>query len=398
MIIGVLKEIKPGESRVIMTPTEVEELCGDGHKLLIQSQAGARAGFEDEQYVKAGAEIRETMEAIYAESDMVTKVKEIFPEEYPLLREGQIVFTCIHPAANKEEVDALLDKKVIAFTAEDTHRYGSPNCEVAGKLGALMGVNHLLSIHGGSGQLICGIGGAPGAKVLVLGAGIVGKAAVEIVSSLGAQVTLMDINIGTLRQCEEIFSKNVSTAFSNQSNIKKLLPQTDLVINCVKWPKHRKDHLITKDMLKLMKKGSVIVDVSADVGGAIETYQPTTHENPTYVINGVVHYGVDNIPGAAPHTTSIAYAASVLPHFKSIANNGIVEACRRDGYLRRSLTVYKGILTHEETSVIQGRPWTTPEEILGLTGRNDLDIAPRATTTMAEKDKEATQACQCKCS
>ncbi|QEK11406.1 alanine dehydrogenase [Crassaminicella thermophila] len=385
MIIGVLKEIKQGESRVIMTPTEAGQLCTQGHKVLIQSQAGAGAGFEDEAYIAVGAEIRNDMREIYRESDMVVKVKEIEPIEYELIKEGQIIFTCIHPAANRQEVDALLKRKAIAFTAEDTHRFGSPNCEVAGKLGALMGVYHLLSINGGRGQLICGIGGAPGANVLVLGAGIVGKGATQIIASLGARVTVMDINIGVLRQCEEIFPKNVQTMFSNQQNIKKILPDIDLVINCVKWPKHRKDHLITKEMLKLMKKGSVIVDVSADVGGAIETYKPTTHENPTYVINGVVHYGVDNIPGAAPHTTSIAYAASVFPHLCSIANNGIVEACRKDGYLRRSLTVYKGILTHEETSVIQDRPWITPEEVLGLEGCKDLDIVPKATTTISKK-------------
>lgn len=377
MIIGVLKEIKSGESRVILTPTEVAELCSDGHKVLVQSQAGSNAGFEDEDYIKAGSEIRISAEDIFQECDMVSKVKEVEPAEYELLREGQIVFACVHPAAHRNEVNILLEKKVISFSAEDSHRYGSPNCEVAGKLGALMGAYHLLSINGGSGKLICGIGGAPGANVIILGAGIVGKGATQILSSMGGNTTLMDINIGVLRECEYLFPKNVHTAISNQYNIKKLLPNTDLVINCVKWPKQNKNHLITKDMLNLMKKGSVIVDISADVGGAIETYKETTHENPTYVINGVVHYGVSNIPGVAPYTTSVAYAASILPHFKSIAKNGIVEACRRDGFLRRSLTTYNGILTHKETSIIQSRPWKTPEETLGLTECEDLDIVTR---------------------
>ncbi|AOT69253.1 alanine dehydrogenase [Geosporobacter ferrireducens] len=385
MKIGVLKENKSNESRVIATPTEAAVLISDGHSVLIQNNAGYEAGFLNEDYIRVGAKIRNTMEEIYQECDMVVKVKEFFPEEYPLFRPDQILFACVHPAANKEEVDALLQKKVIAFTAEDTHRYGSPNCEVAGKLGALMGVYSLLSINGGSGKLICGIGGAPSAKVLILGAGIVGKAATEIIASLGAQVTLMDINIGVLRHCLEVFPHNVQTAFSNQHTIRELLPQTDMVINCVKWPKHRKDHLITKDMLKEMRKGSVIVDISADVGGAIETYRPTTHADPTYEIDGILHYGVDNIPGAAPHTTSIAYAASVLPHFRAIANLGIQEACRRDGYLRRSLTAYKGILTHEETSVIQSRPWTTPEEVLNLENCDSLDKVPKATSTVAAK-------------
>ncbi|MCG8485529.1 MAG: alanine dehydrogenase [Clostridia bacterium] len=378
MKIGLLKDIKPGESRTIMTPIEVQELVNNGHQVFIQSNAGANAGFYNEDYQEAGGEIRASMEEIYSECDLVTKVKEFTPKEYNLIRENQIVFTCIHPAANKEEVDALLKSRCIAFTAEDSHRYGSPNCEVAGKLGALMGVFHMLSTNGGSGKLICGIGGAPSAKVLIMGAGIVGKSAAHILASLGASITLMDINIGVLRDCEDIFPKNVQTAFSNQSNIKNLLPNTDLVINCVKWPKHRNDHLITKDMLKLMKKGSVIVDISADVGGAIETYRATTHNNPTYVVNDVIHYGVDNIPGAAPHTTSIAYSASMLPHFKAIADYGVEEACKKDGYLRRSLTAYKGILTHEETGVIQNRTWETPEKVLGLENEDNLNWAPKA--------------------
>lgn len=381
MKIGLLKDIKLGESRTIMTPIEVQELVNNGHRVFVQSDAGANAGFNNEAYQEVGGEIRQTMEEIYEECDLVTKVKEFTPKEYDLIRENQIVFSCIHPAANREEVDELLKSRCIAFTAEDSHRYGSPNCEVAGKLGALMGVYHMLSINGGSGKLICGIGGAPSANVLIIGAGIVGKSATHIVASLGATVTLMDINIGILRDCENIFPKNVQTAFSSQSNIKKLLPHTDLVINCVKWPKHRTDHLVTKDMLKLMKKGSVIVDISADVGGAIETYRATTHDNPTYVVNDVVHYGVDNIPGAAPHTTSIAYSASVLSHLKAIVNYGVVEACKRDGYLRRSLTTYKGILTHQETGVIQNRTWETPEKVLELENEDNLDWAPKATTT-----------------
>ncbi|MGL5380551.1 alanine dehydrogenase [Clostridium sp.] len=383
MIIGALKEIKPGESRVIVTPVEVEELVSDGHEVLVQAGAGYIAGFYDEEYINAGAKIIETREEVYEKSEMILKVKEFFEEEYNLLKKDQILFACIHPASNREEVDALLEKEVIAFTAEDSHRYGSPNCEVAGKLGALMGVNYLLNSNGGSGKLIAGIGGAPGANVIVLGAGIVGKGAIQILSSLGAQVTVMDVNIGTMRDCQDIYPANVRTMFSNKANIKALLPTTDLVVNCVKWPKHRTDHLITKDMLNLMRKGSVIVDISADVGGAIETYRPTTHEDPIYEVNGVIHYGVDNIPGAAAHTTSIAYAASVLPHIRSIANNGVKNACERDGYLRRSMTAYKGILTHEETSVIQSREWTSPETILNL-DINKIDVAPKATTTVAK--------------
>jgi len=385
MIIGVLKENKVGESRVILTPTEVSELTMAGNKLLVQKDAGTLAGYSDADFVNAGAEMVDTMAQIYERSEMVTKVKEIFPEEYDLLRKDQIVFCCVHPAAHPEEVDALLAHKTISFSAEDTHRFGSPNCEVAGKLGALMGCYHLLSINGGSGKLFCGIAGCPGAKAIVIGAGIVGKACTEVLAGMGVQVTLMDINVGILRQCDLLYPKNVQTAISNQSNIKALLPSTDIVYNCVKWPKESKTHLITRDMLKLMRKGSVIVDISADVGGAIETYEETTHEHPTHVVDGIIHYGVSNIPGAAPYTTSISYAASIYPHLRAIAGLGIKEACRRDGFLRRSLTTYNGILTHPETSVIQNRPWETPESILGLEGAEGLDVVPSATTTRAKK-------------
>lgn len=379
MKIGLLKDMKDGEYRTILTPNEVSELIHSGNELYIQSGAGIGASFEDEDYKASGAFILNSMEEIYETCDFITKVKEINPSEYSLLRENQIIFTCIHPASNKEEVDALLKAKVIAFTAEDTHRYGSPNCEIAGKLGVLKGSECLLKTGGGSGQLICGVGGAPAANVLIIGAGLAGRGALEIAYQLGANVTVMEINVQILRNLLSDFPR-INTLISNVANIKSILPNLDLIVNCVKWPKHRKDHLIYKNMLKTMKKGSVIVDISADIGGAIETYQNTSHSNPTFILENVIHYGVNNIPGAASKTASIAYAASVIHHIKSIANNGILEACRRNGYLRRSLTTYKGVLTHEETSIIQNREWVSPEVILTLS-EGTYDIAPPATTT-----------------
>lgn len=283
MKIGLLKDIKEGEFRTILTPNEVAELINIGNELFIQSGAGLGASFDDEAYKNVGATILNSKEEIYATCDFVTKVKEIEECEYTLLRENQIIFTCIHPAASRGEVDALLKAKVIAFTAEDTHRYGSPNCEIAGKLGVLKGAEHLLNTNGGSGQLICGAGGAPAANILIIGAGLAGRGAIEMAYGLGANITVMEINVQILRNLISDFP-GINTMISNTANIKSILPNIDLVINCVKWPKHRKDHLIYKDMLKSMKKGSVIVDVSADVGGAIETYQPMTHSNPTYVI------------------------------------------------------------------------------------------------------------------
>lgn len=377
---GILKDIKTGENRVIATPVEVASLIADGHEVLVQRGAGAKAGFPDDKYAAEGAIMVDSAEEIYGTCDFVAKVKEFEPSEYPLLRENQIVFTCIHPAAHPDEVQALLDKKVIAFTAEDSHRYGSPNCEAAGKQGALMGLESMLSINGGKGKFVNGLGGAPGMTVLILGGGIVGQAALSVLHALGARVTVADINIGTLRSLQNAYHQTIDTIISSKENIKKLLPATDMVLNCVKWPKGDTNYLITREMVRTMEPGSVIVDISNDDQGALETFHETTHENPRYVEEGVVHYCVSNIPGAIANSTSVAYAASVLPHFCSILNHGVAAACERDGFLRRSLTTYKGYLTHEETSALQNRPWIRPEDILGIADRA-LDPAPPATVS-----------------
>ncbi|WP_028828565.1 alanine dehydrogenase [Proteocatella sphenisci] len=383
MKFGVLKDIKIGENRVIATPAEVATICSDGHAVYVQAEAGEKAGFEDLEYQEAGATILNSAKEIYDTCEFIAKVKEIEEPEYDLLREGQIIFTCIHPASHPEEVDAMIKKKVIAFTAEDSHRYGSPNCEAAGKQGALMGLESMQSINGGKGKFVSGLAGAPGIKVLVLGGGIVGKSALQVLHSLGAWCTVADINIGTMREIGRKYDERVNTVLSTKYNITKLLPEIDIVLNCVKWPKGCKEYLIDREMLNLMKKGSVIVDISNDEQGAIESFKETTHENPRYIENGVVHYCVSNIPSLISHSTSIAYAASVLPHFRSIMNNGIEKACEKDGFLRRSLTAYRGYLTHEETSAIQERPWIRPEDILKIS-KNKLDMAPPATVSKSE--------------
>lgn len=380
---GILKDIKKGEYRVIATPLEVAALVEDGHEVKVQTGAGEMAGFPDGAYQDAGAVIVQTAEEIYRSCDFVAKVKEFEPSEFGLLREGQIVFTCIHPAAHPQEVQALLDSRVIAFTAEDSHRYGSPNCEAAGKLGALMGLDSMLTIHGGKGKFVSGLGGAPGIKALVLGGGVVGRGAISVLQALGAWVTVADINIGALREISSMYQEKVNTVISSRQNIRQLLPETDLVVNCVKWPKGCQEYLIDRSMLKLMGKGSVIVDISNDEQGAIESFHETTHENPRYIEEGVVHYCVGNIPGAIANSTSVAYAASVLPHFRSILNNGVEKACAMDGFLRRSLTACRGYLTHEETSALQNRPWIRPEDILGIAGEA-LDPAPPATVTRSD--------------
>ena len=383
MKVGILKDIKVGEYRVIATPAEVAVLVSDGHEVKVQKGAGERAGFEDEAYAAEGAILVDSAKEIYDTCEFVAKVKEFESSEYDMLRENQIVFTCIHPAAHEEEVQALLDHKVIAFTAEDSHRYGSPNCEAAGKQGALMGLESMLTINGGKGKFVSGLGAAPGMNVLILGGGTVGRAALSVLHALGAWVTVADINIGTLRSLQNQYKESINTMISTKYNIKKILPQTDMVLNCVKWPKGCNDFLIDREMLKLMEKGSVIVDISNDENGAIESFHETTHENPRYIEEGIVHYCVSNIPGAIANSTSVAYAASVLPHFRSILNNGVAAACAKDGFLRRSLTTYKGYLTHEETSALQNRPWIRPEDILGIADQK-LDPAPPATVTRSE--------------
>ena len=377
MIFGILKDIKVGEFRVICTPSEISTIIDDGHEVFVQSNAGGKAGFSDEDYISSGARIVESMEEIYEKCDFVAKVKSFEKTEYPLFRKGQILFTCIHPAGNSEEVQALLDSEVIAFTAEDSHRFGSPNCEAAGKQGALKGLQSLESISGGSGKFVCGLAGAPGINVVIVGGGLVGKSALQVFYGLGASVTVMDINIGTLRGIEQQYDGKVNTMISSKYNLTKILPTMDIVINSVKWLKTNKEYMITREMVASMKKGSVIVDISNDYG-CIETFKPTTHENPRYVEEGVVHYCVENIPGSIANSTSIAYAASVIGHFRSIMNKGVKQACINDGYLRRSMTVYKGYLTHEETSAVQDRKWIKPEQILNIENE-ELDFAPRAT-------------------
>ena len=380
MIFGVLKDIKAGENRVICTPLEIKSIVNAGHTVYVQKDCGRGAGFPDEAYVKAGASVLETAAEIYKQCEFVAKVKEIEPSEYGMLREDLMIYCCIHPAMYPEEVDALLNSKCIAITAEASHRYGSPNCEAAGKQGALFGLESMLSINGGKGKYVGGFTGAPGMNVLILGGGLVGQGAISVLHALGANVTVMDINIGLMRMLLNKYDHQINTMYCTKETITSVIGQMDMVMNCVKWPKTRKDFLIDKEMLKLMEPGSVLVDISNDGPGAIESSHETPFDDPRYVVNGVVHYCVSNIPGAVAHSTSVALACETLPLLLNIMNNGLKEACVSDGYIRRSLTAYKGYLTHEETSGVQDRPWIRPEIILGIADRY-LDPAPPETVT-----------------
>ncbi len=381
MKLGILKDIKVGENRVILTPSEIHTFVNDGHEVYVQHDAGKAAGFYDDEYVHAGGKILPTAEDLYATCDMITKVKEFESSEYDLLRENQIVYTCIHPAAHPEEVQVLLDKKVTAFTAEDTHRYGSPNCEAAGKVGAFLGLYAIMSNNGGMGKFVSGLGAAPNMTVLVIGCGTVGKGAIEVLQNNGANVIVMGKTIGHLREISSKYNGAVSTMIGSRYNLEKMLPLVDLVVNCVRWDKSNKEYMITREMVRSMQRGSVIVDISNDYG-VIETFHETTHEDPMYIEEGVVHYCVSNIPSVIAKTASIAYAASVEGHIRSILNQGIQTACQKDGFLRRGLVTYRGYLTHEETSQIQNRPWIQPEVILGLENER-LNPAPKNTSAVS---------------
>ena len=382
MNFGVLKDIKNGEFRVVCTPAEVSAIASDGHQVYVAAGAGHMAGFDDEDYEKAGATILETNEEIWATCDFVTKVKEIEPSEYDLLREGQIIFCCVHPAAHPEEVNVLLEKKVTSFAAEDRHRYGSPNCEAAGKIGVMMGLWAMSSFNGGSGKFVSSLAGVPGIRALVCGCGTVGKAAIEVLMNLGATVTVADVNIGVLRDIQSKYNGRVNTIISNHYNLSAAFPETDLFINSVRWPKDATQFMVDRAMVRSMRRGSVIVDISND-DGCIETFHETIHDDPIYIEEGVVHYCVCNMPGAIAGSTSVAYAASLLPHFRSILNHGLETACAKDGFLRRSLTTHKGYLTHQETSGIQKRPWVRPEVLLKIED-GPLDPAPQATGTRSD--------------
>ena len=320
------------------------------------------------------------MQELFKVCDMVAKVKEFTPEEWPLIRTGQLLLGCLHPAANPEEVDALMKSGCIAFTAEDSHRYGSPNCEAAGKQGALFGLESLLTIHGGKGKYVGGFAGEPGIHALILGSGKVGRGALQVLQALGANCTVMARNMHRLRALSAQYNGRVRVRRCSRAHIAEELPKTDIVLNCVKWQKENKEFLITRNMLSLMEKGSVIVDISNDEPGAIETSRATTHEDPRYIVDGIVHYCVANIPGAVARSASVAYAAQMLPLILHLLNDGEEETCIRDGYYRRALTIYRGLLTHEETSAVQGKPWVRPEEALGISGFR-LDPAPLASDT-----------------
>ncbi len=363
MRIGVPREIKPQEGRVSLLPPQVGELVSLSHTVLVEKNAGAQAEASAEQYAAAGAKLLDSAASLFDQAELIVKVKEILPPEYPYLRPSHILFTNIHAAANRQQLDRLLQARLIAIAAEETHELGSPNSVLAGEIGALEGVRLVLAPYGGSGRHFMRHFGAMPAQALVLGLGGVGRGALRTLLGLGLSVVGLDVNAAARREAALAWYKS-DFSTDHIDALPRYLGHADLVLNCVLWDKQRNDHLISRAMLKEMKRGAVIVDIACDPHGAIETSRPTTWEDPMYSVDGVRHFCVDNIPGAAPVTASAGYAAAILPFIRLIAEHGALEACRRSRWLARGLTCADGVLTLAEAARVQDRPYTPAEQFL----------------------------------
>ena len=354
MIVGLPKEIKNNESRVALTPAGVFELIKNGHSVLVQQNAGYNSGFEDSSYLKAGATMLATIEEVYDQSDMIVKVKEPIAAEYDLVREGQIVFTYFHFASSEALTHAMVKSKSVCIAYETVEdRKGAlpllrPMSEVAGRMAVQQGAKYLEKPIKGKGILLGGVPGVKPGKVLILGAGVVGVQAAKMASGLGAHVTIMDVNMDRLRYVNDILPSNVVTEFSNEYNVRKHIKTHDLIIGGILIKGAKAPKLITKEMLKEMHPGTVLVDVAVDQGGCMETTKPTTHENPTYIIEDVVHYCVANMPGAVPYTSTVALTNVTLPYILKIANKGWERACEEDKGLGKGLNIVHGEVVYEE--------------------------------------------------
>ena len=348
MIVGIPKEIKNNENRVSLTPSGTRELVQRGHTVYVQHTAGINSGFTDEDYEKAGAHILPSIEDVYGTAEMIIKVKEPIESEYGLVREGQLVFTYFHFACDQQLTEAMIKSKSVCMAYETVvYRQGAlplliPMSEVAGRMSVQEGARFLEKPQGGKGILLGGVPGVKPAKVLVLGGGVVGTNAALMAAGLGADVTICDISLPRLRQLNEFMPKNVKTLFSSAHNIEQELATTDLVIGAVLIPGAKAPHLITRPMLKLMKKGSVLVDVAIDQGGCFETSHPTTHAEPTYEVDGIIHYCVANIPGAVPCTSTLALTNATLPYAVKLADMGWEKACETDSGLKKGLNIVNG--------------------------------------------------------
>ena len=372
MRVGVPKEIKNHEYRVGLIPSSVLELVHHGHEVVVQKGAGLGAGLTDEDYIAAGATMIETADEIFASADMIVKVKEPLAEERKKLRPGQILFTYLHLAPDAPQTRDLIDSGAICIAYETvTAANGSlplltPMSEVAGRLAPQVGAHALEKAQGGRGVLLGGVPGVPAAEVVILGGGVSGTHAATIAVGMGAQVTVVDRSADALKRLASQFGTSISTVFSTRSAIEELVRRADLLIGTVLVPGAAAPKLVTRDMLKTMKPGSVIVDVAIDQGGCVETSHATTHADPTYVVDGVVHYCVANMPGAVARTSTFALNSVTLPFTLALADKGWRKALEQDPHLREGLNVCEGKLTCEPVAEAHGLPYTSAESVLGL--------------------------------
>ncbi|WP_368504138.1 alanine dehydrogenase [Alkalihalophilus sp. As8PL] len=370
MLIGVPMEIKNNENRVAMTPASVMTLVQAGHHVLIEQHAGLGSGFEDEQYIQAGAEIEADPAAIWEKADMIMKVKEPLPSEYAYFRKGLILFTYLHLAAEAELAKALVEKEVTAI-AYETVQVGrtlpllTPMSEVAGRMASQIGAQFLEKPKGGKGILLSGVPGVKRGKVTVIGGGVVGTNAAKIAMGLGADVTIMDLSPERLRQLDDLYGTDIQTMMSNPLNIAEAVAESDLVIGAVLIPGAKAPKLVTEEMIKTMKPGSVVVDVAIDQGGIIETVDRiTTHDEPTYTKHDVVHYAVANMPGAVPRTSTIALTNVTIPYALQIASKGVHRAIEENPALELGLNTAAGTVTYEAVARDLGYEYLAPKEAL----------------------------------
>ncbi|MCR9286717.1 MAG: alanine dehydrogenase [Bacteroidetes bacterium] len=370
MIIGVPKEIKPSENRVALTPAGAYELVKRGHTVYIQSTAGEGSGFSDKEYITAGAKLQPTIEATYDIAEMIIKVKEPIQQEYNLIKKDQLVFTYFHFASYEPLTHAMIKSEAVCLAYETVELSDRslpllvPMSEVAGRMAIQEGAKYLEKPMKGRGILLGGVPGVPPAKVMILGGGIVGTQAAKMAAGLGANVTILDINLNRLRQLDDIMAANVNTVYSNSYNIRSLIKDHDLIVGAVLIPGAKAPNLITRDMLKEMRPGTVLVDVAVDQGGCIETCKPTTHEDPVFVIDDVVHYCVANMPGAVPYTSTIALTNATLPYAIQLADKGWKKACNENIPLRKGLNVVGGKVVYKGVADAFGLPYQEVDTIL----------------------------------
>ena len=370
MIIGVPKEIKNNENRVALTPGGVKEFTKRGHTVYVQQSAGEGSGFSDEAYIEAGAQLKGTIEETYAIAEMIIKVKEPIEPEYKLIKKDQLVFTYFHFASYEPLTNAMIESGSVCLayeTVEKTDRSLPllvPMSEVAGRMSIQEGAKYLEKPLKGRGILLGGVPGVQPAKVLILGGGIVGYNAAKMAAGMGAEVTIMDLSLPRLRYLDDVMPANVKTLMSNEYNIRELIKTHDLIVGAVLIPGAKAPKLISRDMLKEMRPGTVLVDVAVDQGGCIETCTPTTHEDPTFIIDDVVHYCVANMPGAVPYTSTLALTNATLPYALELAGKGWEKACRENEELKLGLNVVNGKVVYKGVADAFDLPYTNVEEVL----------------------------------